>query len=73
VYLVVEVSWEVGLADVERAAQRASLLAKVGTPTIPVVAGEWVTTEADQLARAKQVWKITDGRAVPPEPAALPA
>ncbi|HEV8715581.1 MAG TPA: hypothetical protein VGX03_22485 [Candidatus Binatia bacterium] len=67
VYLVVEVSWGVGPADVERAAQRASLLAKVGTPTIPVVAGEWVTTEADQLARAKQVWKITDGRAVSPE------
>jgi hypothetical protein len=40
VYLVVEVSWGVDPADVERAAQRASLLAKIGTPTIPVVAGE---------------------------------
>jgi hypothetical protein len=67
VYLVVEVSWGVGPADVERAAQRASLLAKIGTPTIPVVAGEWVTAEADQLARAKHVWKVTDGRAVSPE------
>jgi hypothetical protein len=67
VYLVVEVSWGVGPTDVERAAQRASLLAKVGTPAIPVVAGEWVTTEADQLAHDKHVWKVTDGRAVSPE------
>jgi len=67
VYLVVEVSWGVGPTDVERAAQRASLLAKIGTPTIPVVAGEWVTAEADQLARVKHVWEVTDGRVVSPE------
>jgi hypothetical protein len=67
VYLVVEVSWGVGPTDVERAVQRASLLAKVGTPAIPVVVGEWVTTEADQLAQDKHVWKVTDGRAVSPE------
>jgi len=71
VYLVVEVSWGVGPSDVERAAQRASLLAKVGTPTIPVVVGEWVTTEAAQLARVKHVWQVTDGRAVSPEPVAV--
>jgi hypothetical protein len=39
VYLVVEVSWGVGRYDVERAAQRAALLARLGTPVIPVVAG----------------------------------
>jgi len=67
VYLVVEVSYGVGRSDVERAAQRASLLAKVGILTIPVVAGEWVTAEAEQLARATQVWQVSDGRVVAPQ------
>jgi hypothetical protein len=68
VYLVVEVSWGVGPTDVERAARRATLLAKVGTPTMPVVAGQRVTAEARSLAHTQQVWQLTDGHAVPPEP-----
>ncbi len=71
VYLVVEVSWGVGPSDVERAVQRAALLEKTGTPTVPVVAGRWVTSEAGRLAHAKQVWQITDGQAVSPEPVAV--
>jgi hypothetical protein len=67
VYVVVEISWGVGPYDVERAAQRAALLAKLGTPTIPVVAGTTVTEPAARLARALQVWQVTDGKAVPPE------
>lgn len=39
IYLVVEVSWGVGVRDVERAVQRAALLARLGTPVLPVVAG----------------------------------
>ena len=68
VYLAVEVSWSVNLNDVERAIRRANLLAKIGTPTMPVVAGRRATDEAKQLARMEQVWQLTDGRAVPPEP-----
>ena len=67
VFLVVEVSWGVGLQDVERAARRAALLAHTGTPALPVVAGTWVTPEAAHLARTQQVWQVTNGRAIRPE------
>lgn len=69
VYLVVEVSWGVGLSDVQRASERAALLARTGILTLPVVAGFWVTPEAQEPARALQVWQVTDGRVVPPGPA----
>jgi hypothetical protein len=39
IYLGVEVSWGVGLHDVQRAAERAALLARLGTPALPVVGG----------------------------------
>ena len=45
VYLVVEVSWTVDTDDVRRAAARANLLAKTGTASLPVVAGEKVGGE----------------------------
>jgi len=67
VYLVVGVSWGVGPHDVTRAIQRATSLARTGVTAIPVVAGTWVTPEADLLARQSQTWQITDGRAIPPE------
>jgi chromosome segregation ATPase len=67
VYLVVEVSWGVGLHDVQRAAERAALLTRLGTPALPVVAGFWVTPEAQEPARAFRVWQVTDGRVTPPE------
>lgn len=69
VYLVVEVSWGIGLSDVQRASERAALLARTGIRTLPVVAGFWVTPEAQEPARALQVWQVTDGRVAPPEPA----
>jgi hypothetical protein len=68
IYLIVEVSWGVGVRDVDRALRRAALLATTGISVVPVVAGRWVTNEAAQLARTKQVWQLTDGHAVPPEP-----
>ncbi len=69
VHLVVEVSWGIGLSDVQRASTRATLLAKLGTPTIPVVAGFWMTPEAQEPARALQVWQVTNGHVTPPETA----
>lgn len=66
-YLVVEVSWGIGLSDVQRAAERARLLARLGTPALPVVAGTWVTPEAQEAAEALQVWQVTNGHAAAPD------
>jgi myosin heavy subunit len=66
IYLVIEVSWGIGLSDVERAARRALLLSHVGVRAIPVVAGEGITEEAAHLARQLSVWRVIDGRAIPP-------
>ena len=71
VYLVVEVSWGVSPYDVERAARRAALLARIGVAVMPVVAGERLTAEAGRLAQQHQVWQLTAGHVIPPEPAAL--
>lgn len=65
-YLLVELSWGVGPGDVERAAQRAKLLAQLGTPTIPVAAGKAITAEAADLARRLETWLVMDGRAISP-------
>ena len=67
VYLVAEVSWGVGISDVQRASQRAALLSRTGIPTLPVVAGFWVIPEAQAPARALRVWQVTDGSVIPPE------
>ena len=67
VFLVVEVSWGVGPQDVERAIRRAALLARTGTPALPVVAGTWVTPEAASLARTHQVWQLMKGHTIGPE------
>jgi hypothetical protein len=72
VYLLVEVSWGVGRNDVEWAAQRAALLARLGTPVIPVVAGKRITPAVARLAHKHQVWQLTNGRATPPEAASAP-
>jgi DNA-binding transcriptional MerR regulator len=67
VYGVVEVSWGIGLSDVQCASTRATLLARTGMPAIPIVAGFWMTPEAQEPARAFQVWQVTNGRVTPPE------
>ncbi len=71
VYRVVEVSWGVGPYDVERAARRAALLARLGVAVMPVVAGERLTAEAGRLAQQHQVWQLTAGHVIPPDPAAF--
>ena len=73
VYLVIEVSWGVGVHDVERAVQRAAVLGKLGIPALPVVAGKAVTAQAEQLAHQKHVWQVIDGQAVSPQSAAPPS
>ena len=66
---VAEVSWGVGIKDVERARRRSDLLAKLGFDTLPVVGGKAVTREAAELAREKGVWQLFDGRLVAPDAA----
>jgi hypothetical protein len=73
VYLVIEVSWGVGVHDVERAVQRAAVLGKLGIPALPVVAGKAVTAQAEQLAHEQHVWQVIDGQAVSPQSAAPPS
>ena len=66
VYVVTEVSWGVGVDDVQRAAQRSRLLSKLGTPTPAAVAGEWVTPEAQSLAPELKVWQFTPQKVIEP-------
>ena len=66
VFLVVEVSWGVGLYDLERAVRRAGILGRLVAPVLPVVAGRGVTAEARSRCDAEGVWLVLDGRVVPP-------
>lgn len=66
VYLVVEVSWGVGISDVQRASERAATLARIGKTTLLVVAGSWVTPDAQEPACAMGVWQVTNGRVTAP-------
>ena len=67
VYLVVEVSWGIGMEDVERARKRAELLEKTGVRAIPVVAGRWISSHASEQAKAFGVWQVRDGMVTPPQ------
>ncbi|MCD6508541.1 hypothetical protein J7M22_18215 [Candidatus Poribacteria bacterium] len=62
IYLVVEVSWGVGVSDVERAKKRAGILRKVGFEALPVVAGKVIMEDADILAAEMGVIRVVDGR-----------
>ncbi len=66
-YLLVEISWGIGVEDVERAVKRAAVLRKTGRRVIPTVAGHWITEDARAMAESYRVVQITDGRAVWPE------
>ncbi|HWO70976.1 MAG TPA: hypothetical protein VNP94_09520 [Actinomycetota bacterium] len=61
VYLVAEVSWAIDQADVERARERAALLERAGVRALPVVAGQVIHPEVDEVARASGVWRVLDG------------
>lgn len=66
VHLVVEISWGIGLSDVERAQERAELLSRLGISTLPVVAGKTVTPEAEAKAKSTGVWQVIDGKVSSP-------
>jgi hypothetical protein len=67
IYLAVEISAGIGVHDVDRAADRAYLLAELtGKPVIPVVAGQSITREAAERAAERHAWRVLDGRAVAP-------
>ncbi|GIV00127.1 MAG: hypothetical protein KatS3mg014_1742 [Actinomycetota bacterium] len=61
VYLVVEVSWAIDQQDVERVRDRAALLERTGVRALPVVAGQVIHPEVDEVARASGVWRVLDG------------
>jgi hypothetical protein len=66
VYLLAEISAGVGASDVERAADRAAILAKLGTPVLPIVAGKWINDQAVEMAGDRGVWYVIGGRVTPP-------
>lgn len=65
-YLLVEISAGIGPHDVERAVDRAALLAKLGRATLPVVAGRRIHDDAAALARVLGAWVVVEGRGVTP-------
>ena len=68
-YLTVEVSWGIGVSDVERAADKAELLRKMGKTAFPVVAGACISPDAMAPTKARKVWRVTNGKATAPEAA----
>jgi len=69
VYLVLEASYTVDDSDVERAIRRASIVAKLGAPALPVVAGRKVLPRVPAEARARGVWVVSNGQAEAPQAA----
>ncbi len=66
VMVLAEISSVVDRSDVLRATDRAALLARLGTPVVPVVAGASVTERAAGMARSRNVWQMLDGRVLQP-------
>ncbi len=65
VFVVGEVSVGVGVTDVRRAAERASILSKL-RPSLALVGGRSITPDAQVLASRLGVWQVVDGRVVAP-------
>jgi peptidoglycan hydrolase CwlO-like protein len=61
VYLIVEISWGIGVSDVQRASRRARAFTKLGWQTVPVVAGGWLSADAREAARQEGVVAVLDG------------
>ena len=67
VYLLAEVSGTVTAHDVRRARARAAILEKAtGAPVLPAVAGEQLSDDHETQEEAPTVWRVLDGRALPP-------
>ncbi|GIV04635.1 MAG: hypothetical protein KatS3mg016_0210 [Fimbriimonadales bacterium] len=63
-WLVIEVSWGVGVGDVNRAHERAAILQKHGYSAMGVAMGRTVTREAERRAKALGVLIARDGTLV---------
>jgi hypothetical protein len=57
----------VGIDDIQRAIVRAGVMAQLGRPAIPVVAGQRIDPEPAELAGARGVWQVLDGYIVEPQ------
>lgn len=66
VYLLAEISAGIHQDDVERAADRAAALQRLGRPVFPIVAGQQIHAEVATLARKRGVWQVLDGQVTPP-------
>lgn len=62
IWLVVEVSWGVGIADVERAHARAAILRQAGADAYGAVMGQTITRAARQRAQQLGVIVALDGK-----------
>ncbi|MFZ4658069.1 MAG: hypothetical protein ACOYNY_13720 [Caldilineaceae bacterium] len=62
IYLAMEVSVTIEAHDIHRAQTRSALLRKAGLPAIPVVAGERLDEQADDLARTTPIVVVQNGR-----------
>jgi len=52
---------------VERVVRRADILSRaLERPSMAVVAGDWLTPEANRLARGWGVWRVLDGQVLAP-------
>ena len=67
VYLAIEVSWGIGRDDIDRAERRSRILAKLGKPGVPVVAGKWMDSMLESMAGSYGVWCVLNGMTKPPE------
>jgi outer membrane murein-binding lipoprotein Lpp len=67
IYLLVEVSAGIGHADVERAAEHAAILLKLGRSVQPVVGGYWINPHAEAQAKALGVLPVLTNRKPAPE------
>ncbi len=64
--VLAEVSSDLDRDDVLHAADRAAMLAKLGSPVLPAVAGNTITERAAAIAHSRHVWQILDGHAIEP-------
>ncbi len=62
VWLAFEISVVVDRKDVERAVRRSEILRRAGFTGIPAVAGESLTQGAEELAAARKVVVVTNGK-----------
>ena len=66
-YLVVEVSWGVGVGDVERAYRRAAVMRRLGVgEAAAAVAGRSIAPEAEELTHERGVIAVIDGGIINP-------